>query len=216
LLGLLWWLALLTLVVGSLMTLIQENVKRLLAYGSIAQMGFILIGVVAGGPQGHAAVIFSLLCYAFTTLGAFAVVVSLAHRGEDCEQLSNFAGLARSRPGLAAVMALFTFSLAGIPVTAGFMAKWRLASAAIAAGEMPLLVLGALTSVVVAYSFLRIPVLMYMREPEAEPPRPQSTTPELFALAFCAAAVLTLGLVPDSIFPTLEWAERSAAALYIQ
>jgi NADH-quinone oxidoreductase subunit N len=215
-LGLFWWIALLTLVVGSLMTLIQRNVKRLLAYGSIAQVGFMLIGVAAGGPDGYAAVVFYLLCYVFTMLGAFAVVVSLAHRGEDCEELSSFAGLARSRPGLAAVMAVFSFSLAGIPVTAGFMAKWRVASAAIAAGEMPLVVLGVLASVVVAYAFVRIPVLMYMREPEGLSPRPESTTPELFVLALCTAAVIYLGVIPDTILPTLEWAQQSVAALYVR
>jgi NADH-quinone oxidoreductase subunit N len=212
--GVLWWIALLTLSVGSLMTLIQQNVKRLLAYGCIAHVGFMLVGIVAGGPEAFAAVIFYLVCYAFSALGAFAVVVSLAHRGKDCEALSSFSGLARSRPGLAAVMALFALSLSGIPVTAGFMAKWRVASASIAAGEMPLVVLAVLASVVVAYAFLRIPVLMYMRDPEGAAPRPESTTPELFVLALCTLAVVYLGLVPNTFFPTLDWAQRSAAALY--
>jgi NADH-quinone oxidoreductase subunit N len=115
----LWALAALTVVVGNLMAIIQDNVKRLLAYSSIAHAGYLLIGFVPGTVEGYSAVVFYLICYLFMNLGAFAVVVALAHHGQDCERVQSFAGLAKSRPALAALMTLFMLSLAGIPGTAG-------------------------------------------------------------------------------------------------
>ncbi|MGI9591947.1 MAG: NADH-quinone oxidoreductase subunit N, partial [Myxococcota bacterium] len=129
-----WVLAALTMVVGNLMAVIQDNVKRLLAYSSIAHAGYLLVGFVAGTPGGYAAVVFYLIAYTFMNLGAFAIVVTLAQRGRDCERIASFAGLARSRPGLAALMTLFMLSLTGIPPTVGFFAKFSLFSAAVNAG----------------------------------------------------------------------------------
>jgi NADH-quinone oxidoreductase subunit N len=160
-----WVLSALTMVVGNVMAVIQDNVKRMLAYSSIAHAGYLLLGIVAGGEEGYSAIVFYLVVYTFMNLGAFGVVVALAHHGHDCERIDTFAGLARSRPGLAALMTLFLLSLAGIPGTAGFMAKFNIFFAAVHADIIWLPVILVLTSVVSVFYYLRIPVLMYMSEP---------------------------------------------------
>jgi len=215
-----WVLAALTMVVGNVMAVIQENVKRLLAYSSIAHAGYLLIGFVPGTPEGYASVVFYLICYLFMNLGAFGVVVALAHRGQDCERMESLAGLARSRPGLAALMTLFMISLAGIPGTAGFMGKIMVFSAAVSAGEVPLAILGVLMSVVSVYYYLRVPVLMYMREPSEEGPRMQIASGEAVVLAVCAFGVVYLGLFPNGSLPffgdvhVLDWARDSVRHLF--
>jgi NADH-quinone oxidoreductase subunit N len=215
-----WVLAALTMVVGNVMALIQDNVKRLLAYSSIAHAGYLLIGFVPGSPEGYASVLFYLFCYVFMTLGAFAVVVVLAHRGDDCERVESFAGLAQVRPGLAALMTLFMVSLAGIPGTAGFMGKLMVFSAAVSAGEVPLAVIGVLMSVVSVYYYLRIPVLMYMREPSGAEPRMELATGEAVVLGVCAVGVIYLGILPNGSLPllgelhVLDWARDSIALLF--
>ncbi|NIM01133.1 MAG: NADH-quinone oxidoreductase subunit N, partial [Gammaproteobacteria bacterium] len=126
LVAVIWVLSALTMIVGNAMAVIQDNVKRLLAYSSIAHAGYLLIGLVTGTIEGYSAMVFYLIAYTFMNLGAFGVVVALANRGHDCERIESFAGLARTRPGLAALMSLFMISLAGIPGTAGFMGKFRI------------------------------------------------------------------------------------------
>jgi NADH-quinone oxidoreductase subunit N len=218
LLNVLWVLAALTMVVGNVMAVIQDNVKRLLAYSSIAHAGYLLIGFVPGTAEGYTAVVFYLVCYLFMNLGAFAVVVALANRGADCERMESFAGLARTRPGLAALMTLFMVSLAGIPGTAGFMGKVMVFSAAVNAGHVWLAILGVLMSVVSVYYYLRLPVLMYMRDPGAEAPRMEIATGEIVVLAVCAGGVLLLGLFPNgepiSSLHLLDWAKESVAQLF--
>jgi NADH-quinone oxidoreductase subunit N len=216
----LWVLAALTMVVGNVMAVIQDNVKRLLAYSSIAHAGYLLIGFVPGTAEGYSSVLFYLICYAFMNLGAFAVVVVLAHRGDDCERVESFAGLAKLRPGLAALMTLFLVSLAGIPGTAGFMGKLMVFSAAVSAGEVPLAVLGVLMSVVSVYYYLRLPVLMYMREPGQATPRMELATGEAVVLGVCAVGVVYLGIIPNGSLPllgelpVLDWARDSIALLF--
>jgi NADH-quinone oxidoreductase subunit N len=224
----LWVLAALTMIVGNLMAVIQDNIKRLLAYSSIAHAGYLLIGFVPGTDAGYAAVVFYLICYLFMNLGAFAVVVALANRGEDCERMESFAGLARTRPGLAALMTLFMVSLAGIPGTAGFMGKWQIFAAAVSAGQVPLAIIGVLTSVVSVYYYLRVPVLMYMRDPGEVRPRMELGSSEIAVLAICAFAVLFLGLVPNgwrglegfhlvgwlADVHVLDWARESVRGLF--
>jgi NADH-quinone oxidoreductase subunit N len=217
--NLLWVLAAMTMVVGNVMAVIQDNIKRLLAYSSIAHAGYLLVGLVPGTQEGYAAVVFYLICYVFMNLGAFGVIVVLASRGRDCERMESLAGLARTRPVLAALMTLFMISLAGIPGTAGFMAKWQLFAAAVAAGEVPLAILGVLTSVVSVYYYLRVPVLMYMREPGEEVPRMGSGFFELLVLGICAFAVIFLGLVPNGWgwlenVHVLDWARDSVRGLF--
>ncbi len=217
---LLWGLAALTLVVGNVMAVVQENVKRLLAYSSIAHAGYVLLGLVAGSDEGQAAVLFYLLAYVFMNLGAFTVIVALARDGQDLDRVSDFAGLARTRPGLAALMTLFMVSLAGIPPTVGFFAKFYIFSAAVGSGYVWLTVIAVLTSVVSVYYYLRLPVMMYMQEPAEEAPRAETSSGETLVLGVCAVGVIFFGIFPNhapGIFSgirALQWARESVALLY--
>jgi len=217
-----WVLAALTMIVGNLMAVIQDNVKRMLAYSSIAHAGYLLVGLVAGGEEGYSAIVFYFVVYTFMNLGAFGVVVALAHHGQDCERVDSFAGLARNRPGLAALMTLFLLSLAGIPGTAGFIAKFNIFFAALHADIIWLPIILVLTSVVSVFYYLRIPVLMYMREPSEEAPRMEIASFQALALCFCAAAVLFLGIFPNEgslpfvglELPVLDWAGESVKQFF--
>jgi NADH-quinone oxidoreductase subunit N len=203
------------------MAVIQSNVKRLLAYSSIAHSGYLLIGLVTGTIESYSALVFYLVVYTFMNLGAFGVVVALANRGRECEKIESFAGLARTRPGLAALMTIFMLSLAGIPGTAGFIAKFVLFSAAVEAGQVPLTILAVLMSVVSVYYYLRVPVMMYMREPEGEEPRMEISSGEAVVLSACAFVVLYLGFFPNDgalpilgEIPALDWARESVQLFF--
>jgi NADH-quinone oxidoreductase subunit N len=213
-----WGLAAITMIVGNVMAVIQDNVKRMLAYSSISHAGYVLIGFATATPEAYAAVLFYLVAYIFMTLGAFSVVVALAHRGKDCDRFDDFAGLARSRPGLAALMTLFMLSLAGIPPTGGFYGKFVLFGAAVKAGNVGLTILAVLTSVVSVYYYLRLPVVMYMREGTAEAPRADTSLGEILVLAACAIGILLLGIFPNSpqlsSFRVFDWARTSVAMLF--
>jgi NADH-quinone oxidoreductase subunit N len=216
----LWALAALSMLVGNITAVVQDNVKRMLAWSSVAHAGYILVGFTAG-PEGHPAILFYLAAYLFMNLGAFAVIVALADAGRDRDRIEDFAGLARSRPGLAALMTLFMLSLAGIPGTVGFIAKFQIFAAAVRAEQIPLAIVAVLTTVISVYYYLRLPVWMYMREPGDTPPRTGLDTTEAVVLAGCAAAVLLFGLFPNGGFPfplledatLLAWAHEAAAAL---
>lgn len=215
-----WTLAVLTMVVGNVMAVVQDNVKRLLAYSSVAHAGYLLMGFVAGTPGAWSAVLFYLLAYTFMNLGAFGVVVALATRARDTDRIDDFAGLARSRPGLAALMTLFMISLAGIPGTAGFIAKFQVFAAAVEAGFPGLAIVAVLTSVVSVYYYLRLPVVMYMRDPGDERSRTELASGEWLVLAVCAAGVLLLGIVPNndaeswlSWLRALDWSRESVVGL---
>jgi NADH-quinone oxidoreductase subunit N len=218
--GLFWLLAVATIVVGNVMAVIQTNLKRLLAYSSIAHAGYLLIGFAAGTAEAYSSVLFYLLGYVFMNLGAFAVLVALATGGKDCEELEDLAGLASRRPGLAALMTLFMLSLAGIPGTVGFTAKFFLFKSAVDAGLVGLTVVAVLGSLVSIYYYLRIPVAMYMREPGAARLRPEASTGELLVLTICASAVVGFGLFPShapgflSGLAPLEWARQGVALLF--
>jgi NADH-quinone oxidoreductase subunit N len=212
----LWVLAALTIVVGNVMAVIQDNVKRMLAYSSIGHAGYILVGLVAGTPDGFSAIVFYLVAYTFMNLGAFGVVVALAHRGQDCERIESFAGLAQRRPTLAAMMTLFMLALAGIPPTVGFFAKFKIFMAAVNAGHVSLAVIGVLMSVVSVYFYLRIPVLMYMRDPGEETPRMTIDSFEALVLGICVVAVIALGIWPNDLgaIHISDWAQESVRALF--
>jgi len=198
---------------------IQDNVKRMLAYSSVAHAGYLLIGLVAASEEAFAAVLFYLFVYVFMTLGAFAVVVVLAHRGKDAERFDDFAGLGQQRPALAALMVLFMVSLAGIPGTGGFIAKFNLFAAAVSAGQVPITIVAVLASLISVFYYLRLPVVMFMREPSDEPRRMNTSSGEGFALLVCAALVLILGFFPSegpwalSSLRVLDWAHDSVAFL---
>ena len=202
-------LAVLTMTLGNLVALKQSNIKRMLAYSSIAQAGYILIGIIAGGEQGHMAVLFYLLTYTFMNVGAFAVVEALERQGEGLE-ISDYAGLAARAPALAAAMALFMFSLAGFPPTAGFFAKFYVFNSAVQAGYTWLAVVGVLNSLVGVVYYVGVVVVMYMREP-AESPVPLNVTRALSLVVLIAAlGTLAFGLIPS---PILDLARQSLAML---
>ncbi|MBI2369870.1 MAG: NADH-quinone oxidoreductase subunit N [Deltaproteobacteria bacterium] len=196
----LWVLAALTMTVGNVVAIAQPNIKRMLAYSSIAHAGYLLVPMVASGELGTSSLLFYVLAYAFTTLGAFAVVILLSRKGEAGYEIAGYAGLGYTHPVLALAMTLFMLSLGGIPPTAGFVAKFYIFSAAVKAGYIWLTVIGVLTSAVSLYYYLRIVVLMYMREPAEESSAATLTAGPLVTLAIAAFAVLLMGLFPGSIF----------------
>ena len=214
-----WVLSAASIVVGNVMAVIQENVKRMLAYSSIANAGYILMGFTVGTPAAHQAVLYFLMVYLFMNVGAFAVVIALANGGRDRDRFDDFAGLARKRPALAALLTLFLVAQAGLPGTGGFIAKFTMFSASVQSGFIWLTILAVLGSAVSFYYYLRLPVLMYMREPEGEEPRLETSTGEGLVLAVCAVAVLLLGIFPDagpgllSYFRALDWVRQSIAYL---
>lgn len=184
-----------TLVLANLAALRQTNLKRLLAYSSIAHAGFILIGVVAGTAVGATAVAFYLLAYAAMTLGAFGVALMLQRNGQEADEIADLAGLASRSPLLAAAMTLFMVSLAGLPLTAGFFAKLYVFTAALEAGFVWLVVIGVLASVVSAYYYFRVAYVMYAAEPRADVHIAGGRWTGA-ALVVAAAGVLILGIVP--------------------
>jgi NADH-quinone oxidoreductase subunit N len=207
-------LAALTMTVGNLAALRQTNLKRMLAYSSIAHAGYVLVGVAAGSEAGIRAVLFYLLAYAFMNVGAFAVIVAasrFAGMVGDGETLDDLAGLAARKPGLAAAMALFMLSLAGVPPLAGFMGKLYVFGAAVQADLTWLAILGVVNSVVSAYYYLRVVVFMYMREGV---PEEAGAAPVCLALqvgvGVASLAVVALGLWPA---PILDLARVAAALL---
>ena len=185
-------LAVLSIVVGSIMALPQTDMKRLLAYSSIAHVGYALLGLMAGTPEGASATMTYAFFYVFMTLGAFGVVIALGSRGES---LDGYKGLAEQRPVTAALMLLFLASLTGIPPTAGFAAKFVVILSAVRAGYLVLAVLAVVCSVISAYVYLRVAVLMYMKEPQE--PEPSRCPLAVFAALVLAALVTVIG----GIFP---------------
>ena len=208
--GALWVLAILTMTVGNVVAIAQTNIKRMLAYSSIAHAGYILVALVTGAKLGSASILFYLLAYSFMNLGAFAVIVALARREEERLVIDDYAGLGLRRPVRGAAMALFMFSLAGVPPTAGFMGKLYVFSAAIQSGYVGLAVIGVVNSVISAFYYLRITVVMYMASGSGEP-LPERVAPTLaLAILISAAGTLLLGLFPSRF---LEVALDSVAAL---
>ena len=195
--ALMWGVAALTMTIGNVVALAQSNLKRMLAYSSIAHGGYMLMGLVAGGPQGAGAVLFYLLAYTFTTVGAFGVIGLCARAGEEAVDVGDYAGLGRRHPVLAATLALFLLSLVGIPPLAGFVSKFYLFGSAVRAGYIWLTVIAVLNSAVAAYYYLRVIVYMYMREPDGEP---VSVAPSLaggLALAIALVGIVLLGVIPS-------------------
>ena len=193
-------LAALSIIVGSLLALSQTDMKRLLAYSSIAHAGYALMGLCAGTPEGATATMTYAFFYVFMTIGAFGVVVALGERGE---RLEGYRGLAAQRPGMAAVMLLFLLALTGIPLTAGFTAKFVVILSAVKAGEMALAVLAVICSVISAFIYMRVAVLMYMSDPEegTAPDNPPAMVS--LALAVAAAVILVGGVLPGIL---TDWA----------
>ncbi len=188
-------IAVVTMALGSFVALVQDNIKRLLAYSSIAHAGFALLGVVAGGADGVASVMLYLLIYVFMNLGIFGAVIMMRNGDFSGEAIEDYAGFAKSHRGLALLMLLFLFSLAGIPPTAGFFAKFYVLVALIEQGFIALAVIAVLLSAVAAYFYIRIVMVMYMREPVGAFD-PALTLSVRIALAITAAGTIGIGLFP--------------------
>jgi NADH-quinone oxidoreductase subunit N len=203
-------LAMVTMVVGNLGALAQSNVKRMLAYSSVAHAGYIFAALVAAPQVGTEAVLFYLVAYAAVNLGGFGAIAAMAKAGKEPLSLGDLAGLSDRHPALAAALTVFLISLTGIPVSAGFVGKFYLFGAAVNAGYTPVAVVGVLMSVVSAYYYLRVVVAMYMREPLRDVSWPSPSPAASLALAVSVAVVLALGVYPA---PVLELCRRAAQSL---
>ena len=197
---LMWGMAAITMSVGNVVALAQQNLKRMLAYSSIAHVGYMLVGVVAGGSLGNGAVLFYLLVYTFTTAGAFGAILLLERNGREAVQLADYGGLATRHPVLAVALSVFLLSLIGIPPTAGFVGKFYLFGAAVKSGYVWLAVIGVLNSAVAAYYYLRLIVFMYMREPEGAPTVMAPSFSGALALVVALWGVVQLGVAPGPLF----------------
>jgi NADH-quinone oxidoreductase subunit N len=188
-------LSLATMVLGNLAAIVQQNIKRMLAYSSIAHAGYAMIGLIVGGELGTMSVMLYMAIYVLMNLGAFGVVILMRRAGVMGEQINDFSGLAKDHPAAALAMLIFMFSLAGIPPTAGFVAKFYLFMAAVDAGLVWLAVVGVLLSAVSAYYYLRVVMVMYMKEP-AGPIELALSPSAVAALVIVVAATVIVGLYP--------------------
>jgi len=203
-------MAVLSMIVGTLLALVQrQNIKRLLAYSSIVHVGYLLLGLLSGGAEGGASILFYLLAYTFMQVGAFAVVIYLGNRGEEDLSLAHFSGVAVRHPVAALAFSVFLLSLAGIPPTAGFVGKFYIFSAAVRTGHVGLAIVGVLTSVVSLYYYLGVIVYMYMRDPIELPARRPSVA-LVMGLALAAVGTVEMGLFPGNF---LDLAQQSVARL---
>jgi len=195
-----WGLAVLSMTLGNVVAIAQQNLKRMLAYSSIAHVGYMLVGIVAGGSLGNGAVLFYLLVYTFTTAGSFGLILLLERGGEEAVSVGDTAGLAARHPLAALVLTVFLLSLVGIPPTAGFVGKFYLFGAAVRSGYIWLAVLGVLNSAVAAYYYLRVIVTMYMLPPEGTPTVVVPSFAGALALLVALWGVIQLGIMPAPIF----------------
>ena len=204
-------LAAATMIVGTVGGVLQSNVKRMLAYSSIGHGGYLLVALVAGNDFGKGAVLFYLLTYAITNIGAFGVIALLDNGDRPNDQVKDYAGLWNERPGLAALMTIFLLSLGGFPPMAGFIAKWYVFSAAVKAGYTGLAIIGVLTSVISVFFYLRIVVMMYMTPTDT--PARFPAVPKVAGAALVVSAILVfyLGILPTRV---LEWAAASISTIF--
>jgi NADH-quinone oxidoreductase subunit N len=213
-----WWMLLwiasaATMIYGNVAALTQNNVKRMLAYSSIAHAGYALMGLVAASDAGTWAVLMYMVVYAFMNLGAFGFVILLESKGYAGETIDDFAGLARRHPGAAAGMLIFMLGLAGIPPTAGFMGKLYLWAATVEAGYIVLAVISVLMSAVSLYYYFRIVVQMYLKDGKSEGEDPAELLSDRWtgiAITVCAVMTMAIGVWPA---PVVGWAQSGLIAL---
>jgi len=204
--GLLWAVAVLTMVVGNLAALRQKNLKRLLAYSSIAHSGYILVAVLAGDG---ASLVFYLVAYLFMNAGAFSALIAMSRRGTEYLDLEDFSGIGFKYPWIGASLTVFLFSLAGFPPTAGFLAKFYVFSAAVRQGEVALVIIAVLASLVSVFYYLRVIVFMYMKDPVAGVDI-ETDNPALYLVLFlCLYGVLQLGIWPGNLLSIIRQAIAS-------
>ena len=202
-------MAVLTMAVGNIMAIAQTNIKRMLAYSSIAHAGYALVGLAAGGPDGAASVMLYVLIYAVMNMGAFGVVIMLRQSGARGEEITDFSGLGKTNKAAAFLMLIFMFSLTGIPPMAGFIGKFYIFKSAVQAGMVWLAVVGVMFSAISAYFYLRVVMVMYMHEPKEEFSLVQSPALAL-ALAISVTAVIVIGVYPSAV---LEFARASIVGI---
>jgi proton-translocating NADH-quinone oxidoreductase chain N len=209
-----WVVAILTMLVGAIIAITQTDVKRLLAYSSIAHAGFILTAVIAASVAGLSSSLFYLASYGLTTVGAFAVVTLVRDPGGEASHLSRWAGLGKRSPVVAGIFTLFLLGFAGIPLTSGFTGKFAVFQAAIASGATPLVIVGVVASAIAAFFYVRIIVLMFFSDPV--PDGPVVVVPSVFtgtAVAVGTVATVVLGIVPE---PVLSLANHAATQLFVR
>jgi NADH-quinone oxidoreductase subunit N len=209
----LWAIAILTMTVGTITAVNQTDVKRMLAYSSVAHVGFILTGVIADNAAGLSGTLFYLVAYSFSTVGAFAIVGLVRNAdGEEDATLSHWAGLGQRSPIVGVMLSMFLLAFAGIPLTSGFISKFSVFKAAAQGGAVPLVIIGVISSGIAAYFYVRVIVSMFFTEasdntPQVVPPSTLSKT----AIAVCAVVTLGLGIVPQ---PLLDLADQAAQLLH--
>jgi NADH-quinone oxidoreductase subunit N len=207
----LWLVAAATMILGTVVGVAQTNVKRMLAYSSIAHGGYLLVALVSANDVGKASVLFYLLIYAITNVGAFGVIALLDNTDRPNDEVRDYAGLWNDHPALAALMTIFLLSLGGFPPMAGFIAKWYVFSAAVKAGYTGLAIIGVLTSVVSVFFYLRIVVMMYMTP--SETPARFPAIPRIAGAALLVSAILVvyLGILPTRV---IDWAAASISTIF--
>ncbi|GAA0374102.1 NADH-quinone oxidoreductase subunit N [Acrocarpospora corrugata] len=214
-----WGVAILTMVVGAILAITQTDIKRMLAYSSIAHAGFLLVGVVAIGDAKQnatalAAILFYLAVYGIASIGAFAIVTMVRDAGGEAWHLSRWAGLGKRSPKLAGLFAFFLLAFAGIPLTSGFFGKYAVFQAAVAGGAVQLVVVGVVASAVAAFFYVRVIVLMFFNDPAPDGPTvvlPSWGTASV--VGFAALATVVLGVFPQ---PVLDLAQSAAGSLFVR
>ena len=211
-----WWLAAVTMVGANLAAVVQGSVKRMLAYSSVAHAGYLLVALLARSPAGAEAYLFYLLVYTLMTVGAFGIVLSNMRGSDERVTLEDYAGYAKEQPGMAALFSILLLSLAGFPLTAGFLGKLYILRAALAGGQLEIAIVLVLASAVSYFYYLRVIVVMYMR-PARDPELHRDLAlsgPASFAVGLSAAAVLALFFLAGIPNGPLSWARAGAASLW--
>jgi NADH-quinone oxidoreductase subunit N len=192
-------IAALSMILGAVVGVAQSNVKRMLAYSSIAHAGYLLLGLVAASTAGKAAMLFYIVAYSVANLGAFGVLAALSTEDRPHDGVRDFIGLSKERPGMAALLTVFLLSLGGFPPTVGFIGKWYIFNAAVQENLITLAIIGVLTSVVSVFFYLRIVVMMYMSEEEVPGRRPSVPAMAMAGMLLALVAVFYLGILPGQL-----------------
>ncbi len=209
-----WWGALLSMFFGNLFAVSQSNIKRMLAYSSIAHAGYMAVGIIAANGEGRTGVLFYLFAYTLMNIGAFGVVYIIDGIERRAQDLEDYRGIGYRYPTLAFLLSLFLVAMAGLPPTAGFIAKFYVFSAAIKEGYFVLAALGVLTSVIGAYYYLRVIYMMYMKEEVRQVVRGAVAAPTVVALVITALGVLYLGMLPERLASIANVAQQSLAMIF--
>lgn len=210
----LWWIALLTMFVGNLVAVSQKNVKRMLAYSSIAHAGYMALGILAENDMGRMGVLFYLFSYTLMNLGAFGVIYCLDGKERNAQTLEDYRGLGYKYPGLSFLISLFLVAMAGLPPTAGFIGKFYVFAAAIKSGYILLAALGILTSVIGAYYYLRVIYMLYMKDPVRELEIPAVSFPTAVVLIFAAIGIIYLGVLPQGLADIADAAQKTLSLVF--